>query len=120
MTASLYANLRATAQRLLNGYGMPITYKVTGTTPPDASKPWAINTADASYSFNAIKEPVRWNQIDGQTIHAADVWYLIAAPFLPVAPKAGDQITDGSKTLTVKQVEQIGSDAVVYNCLARS
>jgi len=120
MSASVYANLRATAQRLLNGYGTPITYKVTGTTPPDAAKPWQVNTADVSYPFNAVKEPVLLSQVDGQTIHAADIWYLIAAPFLPVAPKAGDQITDGSKTLTVQRVEQVGSDAVVYNCLARA
>lgn len=120
MSTYNYANIAATALRLIARFGqaVTITSRVQGTYNAATS---AATVTETTQTTRGVLDQYKWREIDGSLIKAGDIKLIIAAKGLS-APAINDSVTlaDGSK-LTIKNVDVLspGAIPIIYICQVR-
>jgi hypothetical protein len=105
----------ATAQRLVDRFGSPVT--LTRSTPgtPDSATPWIPGTPTiATYALDAVAKGVTAEFIDGTTVVATDLM-VVASPraatstgaVVEIVPRMSDALTIGGAAKVIKKIEAV-------------
>lgn len=120
MSTYNYANIAATALRLIARFGqaVTITSRVQGTYNAATS---AATVTETTQTTRGVLDQYKWREIDGSLVKAGDLKLIVAAKGLS-APAINDSATlaDGSK-LTIKNIEVVspGATPIIYICQVR-
>lgn len=115
-----YANIAATALRMIVRFGqaVTITSRVQGAYNAATS---AATVTETTQSTRGVLDQYKWREIDGSLVKAGDIKLIIAAKGLS-APAINDTVAlaDGLK-LTIKNVEVVspGATPIIYICQVR-
>lgn len=90
MTGALDTKMRATAQRLVDKFGKPVTLRrTTSTFDPDTG---TTTEGTTDHSVNAVIEPYDQRLIDGSIIQTGDMQASFPAKDLSVTPSTATDI----------------------------
>jgi len=112
MPGQLDSVLRPVAERLIENFGIPITYRrLTKTFSAATGKNTTTETLFSTIS--SPPEPVNNQRIDGTAIQVGDMLTLLKSLNLGFTPSIGDRVTIGADLWQVVGVTPLYSGALV-------
>lgn len=118
---SFYSGLAATASRLVERFGSPITLRKATRAEYDPTAGEFLDSSESTFTGYGVRSEYRTNELDGTRIQAGDAKVFLSI-VVGAQPASGDLLTIDGRRFSVVDCKPIqpGPTVVLYEVQARA